>query len=142
MRQAAAAAAYLLEGPRMNGDAERALETGLVVCYARPYVRARRGAGAIGSRRALPSEPRLRALHDALIDRRNDLYAHNDVTDLRGVEDVYAALGLGGGRYAEAWRPIDRAQLPEVVALCESQRSTFRALAERIEARLADEAGD
>lgn len=135
MRQAGGAALQLLEGPRINGDAERALETGLAICYARPFVSGK--VGTISAKRDLPADPHLRALHDGLIARRRDLYAHNDETPLRTVEDVYALLGLGAGKFAESWRPIDRVQLPEIIRLCDEEEGKFRARAAEIEQRLA-----
>jgi hypothetical protein len=77
MRQAAAAARFLdKRGREMHGDAERALETGMVVCYARPFTRNK--IGAIPRKLARPGDAAQSALHDALVKRRNDLYAHNE----------------------------------------------------------------
>src|SRR2546421_641507 len=78
MKQAAAAASYLRE-VRMNGDAERALWTGLVITYARPY-NGRNKVGPVGGRMGKPDDPALRPLHRNICARRDDLAAHNDKT--------------------------------------------------------------
>jgi len=66
MRQASAAASHLRAfGAEMNGNAERALWTGMIVSYARPFLSSNK-IGAVGGRLARPDEPVLRPLHSEL----------------------------------------------------------------------------
>ena len=53
-------------------------ETGLVVTYARPFVDRKVSGFPLKASRVVPSE--LRALHDELVQRRKDLYAHTDAS--------------------------------------------------------------
>src|SRR5712691_9293603 len=80
MRQVEGAASHLdARGSQMNDGAHRVMWTGLVVTYARPFS-PRNRLGVISGRLARPSDD-LRPLHRNLLDRRDDLFAHNDVTE-------------------------------------------------------------
>ena len=139
MQQAEAAAICLEEVGQMNAGAARALETGLVVCYARPFVRSR--LGKIPEKLARPEDAGDKALHAALIRHRHTLYAHNDETELRTVEDTAALLGVGEGRYGEAWHPLDRRKLVAIAELCRKQAAKFRGAADDIQSASADDDG-
>jgi hypothetical protein len=126
MKQVEIAAMHLeQQGRNMNGEAERVLWTGLVVTYARPFSRGNR-VGRIDEGLEVSSDPTLRDLHAELCARRNDLFAHNDLTDQRGAVDVYAELGIGAGHFTETYAPPDPALLPAIQQLAAKQRSRFR----------------
>jgi hypothetical protein len=107
------AAATALKDEHLNGDLCRALETAIVVCYARPFSKSN-AIGPIGDR-FVP--PELRGLHKGLIRARDKVYAHTDLTDARDVVDVGALLALDVPAYAEEWRPLDREGLVDVIRL-------------------------
>ncbi|HEU5371532.1 MAG TPA: hypothetical protein VFU51_04000 [Gaiellaceae bacterium] len=134
MKQAAAAAAHFVEyGADMNGDAERALITGIIVTYARPFTASRGSSlGAIQGRLAEPESPALRHLHAELLQRRNDLFAHNDETEFRDELDIVAHLGDGEGRFVEAWTPVDYAVFASIERMASAQRDRFRSRIEEI----------
>lgn len=123
-----AAAALALQGERLNGDLCRALETAIAVCYARPYG-GRKKVGVLGDE-WLPEDPGDRAVHDQLLIRRDQVYAHTDRTDARDIIDVF-----GEGTFAEQWRPLAREALPRIIRLAARQQTRFRdAVEERQEA--------
>jgi hypothetical protein len=131
MRQAEAAARHLIaHGAEMNGDAERALVTGMIVTYARCYTTSY-GYGQVEGKLATPESPALAVFHKELVERRNDLFAHNDATPFRGEMDIAAHLGVGEGQFVEAWTPIDAASFRSLEQLAAAQRERFR---ERIDA--------
>ena len=80
MKHVAVAAAHLAAyGREMNAHAEREMQTGLVVTYARSYVKSQRSShGAIEGRLAKPEDPWLRDLHKGLLAARCDVFAVND----------------------------------------------------------------
>jgi hypothetical protein len=81
MRQAGAGARYLqAAASTLNADVVRVLETGLSVTYARPFAEGNK-AGTIAGKYARPEAEPLRPLHDGILARRDDLYAHNDDAD-------------------------------------------------------------
>jgi hypothetical protein len=105
------------------------LSAGMAVSYARPFTEARKSPyGALEVKwRTFPNRPDLREHHRQLVDFRNRLLAHNDLTDKRRTA---ALLGLGEeGRPAitEARSPIGGKGIVEVRDLCEFQESRFGA---------------
>jgi hypothetical protein len=86
MRQAGAAADFRVS--RGSGDRDRALETAFAICYARPFNKRNKLKPVLDKDEWAPAEPNLRALHHKIIDLRDSVYAHNDKTDARGVEDM------------------------------------------------------
>jgi hypothetical protein len=123
MRLVAGAAETLAEDEHVA--CERMLETGLVVTYARSFTpdsKRRR----LGDEWA-PVDPADQRLHDRLLELRNELYAHTDETDARGIEDVAAMLGTGAHRYAESYVPLDRDRLPAIADLARKQEARFDA---------------
>jgi hypothetical protein len=60
-----------------------ALETALVVCYARPFTHGKR-VGQLGEEWA-PEDAHERAVHDELLVLRNQAYAHTDKASGRDV---------------------------------------------------------
>jgi hypothetical protein len=138
MAQAAAAARALQDESEGNGPLRRALETAIAVSYARPFAAGNR-AGSLGTGWE-PANPRQAAFHDALIDLRNQVYAHTDRTEARSVVDLKQLLGLkqdeGGRRYAEEWQALNVQLLPEIIGLAASQQERFREEITKLEARL------
>jgi hypothetical protein len=134
MRQVWIAADHLAAVP-MNADAERVLWTGLVVTYARPFMQSN-ALGAVSERLARSEDPGLRELHKNMCDRRDDLFAHNDVTELRDVMDAWAELGIGAGHYVERYAPMDAAVLSAISRLAHEQEQRFRDRQNEIEEQL------
>jgi hypothetical protein len=107
MKQAARGAAHILHhGAAMNSNAERALMTGVIVTYARPFSKTNK-IGPVEGKIAQLESPALRPLHDELVDRRSDLFAHNDETPWREAMDIAAHLGTGEGENVESFAPVD-----------------------------------
>lgn len=138
MRQAAAAARHLgAFGGAMHGDAERALWTGMIVSYARPFLPSNK-AGVVPDRLATPRDPEQRALHGRLREVRDRIVAHNDATSARQAVKASEELGFGTG-YVEAWVPFLDEALPPVEALAEAQEAAFRKRRHEIEVELAED---
>lgn len=135
MEQAAAAAGFLHSRGGGTGSLYRAVETGLVVCYARPFGATNR-VGEINKDEWAPDDPELQMVHYRLLERRDQVYAHNDETDARGVEDLGPLFGSDfEGVYVEAYRPIDRERLPQIRELAGQQERRFRAEADKRQAK-------
>jgi len=100
----------------MNGEAERALETGIVVSYARPFTR--QGTGQLDEKAFAPDDPRDAKLHRSMIWLRNKLFAHTDVTGLRDTIDVFDT-----GRFSESRVSFADDEWPQIVRLAEAQGS-------------------
>jgi hypothetical protein len=122
MLQAAAAAEALLREDT-NRDLCRALETAIAVIYARPFTSSNK-IGALGPEWA-PPEPTDRSLHDQLREKRDQVYAHSDVTPLRDVIDIGAALGKDHPVYSETWYPVSRPMLPIFIRMAREQEKRF-----------------
>jgi hypothetical protein len=134
MRQAWAAAEYLHRAT-MNDYAGRAFWTGLVVTYARPYLRSNR-IGHVKGKLATPRDIELQPLHGFLMARRNDLAAHNDATPFRGVIDL-SDFGMTQGRtHAEMYNDWDPSVLPDIARLAHHQERRFTRKLDRIYKRL------
>jgi hypothetical protein len=131
MRQAARGAGHLggirantLD--RMHSDADRALETGVIVSYARPNTR--HGNGQLDSGKWEPADASDANLHHAIIRLRNIRYAHTDKTDLRGTEDVF-----GGGHFSESWVGLHDDAWARIETLADQQAKAFDALADQLQ---------
>jgi hypothetical protein len=64
----------------------RALETGMFVIYARPFVGSRLAGGPLKLAPGL--SPYLRETHEQILDFRRTAYAHTDATPVRSIIDV------------------------------------------------------
>jgi hypothetical protein len=95
MKQTEAGARYI-EASTMNEDAHRALQTGVMVCYARPFTR-RQGIGPLDRKEWAPGDVEEQALHRSILVLRDKVFAHTDDTDMREIVDAYALLGIGAG---------------------------------------------
>jgi hypothetical protein len=133
MKQAAAAA-EALQREHANGDLCRALETAIVVIYARPFTPSNK-VGALGPEWA-PPEPTDRSLHNELRKKRDQVYAHSDVTSLRDVIDIGADLGKDHPVYSERWYPVSRPMLPIFIRMAWEQEKRFYDAAVERESKL------
>jgi hypothetical protein len=123
MNDCSAAAAELLTRIAPSSLA-RALETAIVVCYARPWGRSNR-IGALEARWG-PETPEDLALHEELIRLRDKVYAHtDDEIKARDIEDMSELLGTNHPVFAPGWHPIETEALPRIAALAEAQRARF-----------------
>lgn len=119
------AAVEALNGEEVNGYLCRALETAIVVCYARPFG-SRNAVGPLSTHWP-PISDDFPELHAELMRLRDQVYAHTDKTEARQVVDVSEWLGLDSPAYTEGWHAIDREKaLPDIAEL-----------ARRLEASLA-----
>jgi hypothetical protein len=124
MAECSGAIEYLRLRFDIPGDVQRALETGAVVAYARPWTKS--SIGALGAH-WLPADEQ-RALHDALIRDRNKLYAHTDEeVKARWVAGVSWKSGVleKPSTVLPAWRPLTLDQLPQIRGLAEAQKDRF-----------------
>ena len=134
----AAAAARALVGIE-DGPLAHALETAIIVCYARPFT--------TGDRRVprgfdeLDSESDA-SLHAELKKLRDEAYAHTDEGSGREIAR-YAITERGDGTaeisYWEARLPIERESLPLVISLCERQAERMKSAAIRLQLMLTGE---
>jgi hypothetical protein len=115
----------------MNGDAEDALMTGVVVSYARPFAR-RQSIGTLDRDEWAPDNERQAELHRALILLRDKRYAHTD-KGWRGVVEVF-----GEGIYSDVLVGIRDKWWPEIEALAEAQSRRMAALAHRLKDALGE----
>ncbi len=120
MRQAAAAARALEREQDVN--LARALETAMVVCFMRPFTR----SDLQVPKKWWPTGEDKKHL-DGIKAHRDKVYAHTDIAGGRWAETVeYAA---GGGRirmhFREGWGAMDRAVVPDFVALCKRVEDDF-----------------
>lgn len=130
----------------------RAVETGLVVTYARPFTK-RRGGFILPRARGLSAG--LVQVHDQLLDLRKQFFAHNDDTpwrQLRHPEQLGELLGwpedlptwirdgIGIEDLFEQWTLPTRQTLEDIRVLAEAHYARFEGEAERITARLRNEA--
>jgi hypothetical protein len=126
LKQAAAAARLLRNASSPNE--RRALETAIVVCYARPF-NEKNKLGRLNPKWQPERGPK-RKLHRRLLQLRDGVYAHIDPEARR---TAYATFTLddegfvaGGGGVAEQWRKhIPLADLPAIIELCETQAERF-----------------
>lgn len=137
MRQVLAATEALKQ--TRNGYLGRALETAIVVCYARAFAGGNE-IGTLGDSSA-PTDPEMRRYHDELLRLRDQVYAHTDRRGgARDVEDVGALVGLDKVAYTESFRPFKPTALAAIVTLAKQQEERFREDVQKLEDRLNDKA--
>jgi hypothetical protein len=131
--------------PSVRGDAvlvRRALEAGVVVVYARPFI------GSRGLMQLAPAPfrtPRLRQTHETFLDVRHRVYSHTDDTDFRFLLELdehdwfdrFLESGIEG--FAESWWPPPPPVLEDVQALAAANRESYHAELERLRVRLRSE---
>jgi hypothetical protein len=119
MDQVAVAARRLAEGPRMNRRAERVMWTGIVVTYARPFNKSNR-LGAVSGRIVKLTNPMQKSLHERMCELRDELFAHNDETELRQVVEVSRS-----GSYSESYTEMDKGALRDIAELATEFEARF-----------------
>lgn len=131
MEQCAAAAValeQLYEGYDENTPLIRALEAGMVTCYARPFTQTRRGVRSLDEKKWAPTVPR-DGVHYGLIELRNRVYAHTDAESGRTPGPpilVELTPGASEVTYSEGgWWAFARSWLPHVIGLCDEQTERF-----------------
>jgi hypothetical protein len=134
MRQAAAAARALEH--ESDGDLARALETAMMVCFMRPFTKSDLQVRA----EFFPTGRDLEHLQN-IKAHRDKVYAHTDEEAGRWAEAVlYTVEGSNGSmHFREGWNAINRAVVPDFVALCERIENDFHQWATGIQVML-DEA--
>jgi hypothetical protein len=136
MRQAAAGARYLVANPRMNSDAARALWTGVVVCYARPFTKSL-SYPKLGNKTWAPKDPVERRVHANLLRFRRQVFAHNDATEMREVIDFATVVGALGGVRVEQHLPIPPRGWEWVAKVADGQAKRMKERSDAIAAELA-----
>jgi hypothetical protein len=133
MRQVMAAVEALSK-EHQNGYLCRALETAIVVCYARPFG-SKNKVGPIGKKWApLKSFPKL---HAELLRLRDKVYAHTDKTEARQVVDAGKMIGAESA-WTEGWHAIRREALPVIHELARQLEASLGAAVEDRVAKLRD----
>jgi hypothetical protein len=119
----------------------RALEAGMVITYARPFLEARgKGLPKLSPAKRLGSE--LKASHDELMRRRNSVYAHNDETPLRRILEFADDQALRtwveqpASTLSEEWHSPTDGVLRDVMTLSRLHLDRFTDEAEDIRQRL------
>jgi hypothetical protein len=134
MRQAVAAARLLQVTSDVHGA--RALETALVVCYARPFG-SNDGIGPLSRETYAPVGTGELTLHKDLLWLRDKAYAHTDKASGRSIKTA-RLTATSSEPYAEHWIALNREALPLVIALFESQAIRFSAEAKDTADELAE----
>jgi hypothetical protein len=113
MKQVATAAEYLSTyGSQMNDHLVRVLWTGIAVTYARPFSQSNK-VGPVSGRIIKLDDPMQQSLHERLCELRDQLFAHTDETELRGIVDTSALLGFGMGRLRRGARVHEHGRVAE-----------------------------
>jgi hypothetical protein len=136
MQQAAAAAEAIQREPE-GTPLRRALETALLVCYARPFTSNK--IGALGEEWA-PTDPEGRALHHEALRLRHKAYAHSDPdSGVRDVEDRgYIFTPPRPVSFTETHRPTDVEKLPAIIGMIYRQEGRFYRARAECEAQLGE----
>jgi hypothetical protein len=126
MRQARAAITALLATTEDDDvNLMLALETAIVVCYARPFTEGE-GVGRLGEEWA-PEEDHDRAVHDELLYLRDKGGAHTDKESGRDVIERFELHDDGLTGFQESWQALDREVLRSVVIpICDQQERRFQ----------------
>lgn len=127
MGECRAAIDFLLARNDIPGEVRRALETGVVVAYARPWGK-RNTIGPLEDH-WLPQEPEGLALQYELIKDRNKVYAHTDEeVKARWVAGAHWEAGAlrKPASLLPAWRPLTLDRLPEIAQLAEPEGQVLR----------------
>ena len=139
MRQARAAIRALLATTAEDDvDLMLALETAIVVCYARPFTYGE-GVGQLGEEWA-PEDDHERAVHDEVLVLRDQAYAHTDKKSGRDVVERFELHDDGLTGLQESWQALDREVLRSVVIpICDRQERRFQDAADELAEQLRRE---
>jgi hypothetical protein len=140
MRNAEHAARGLLDQTDAARVYERVLETGLVVTYARPYLKSNK-ASRLKDKWQPPA--RDRDFHRYVMDLRHRYHAHTDRSEYRSLTDAAAHLGLEGhSTYVETWQFLNEAGLERLATLAAAQAERFEAKALELGVQLGERRRD
>jgi hypothetical protein len=78
-----------------------------------------------------------KSLHDRLCELRDQLFAHTDETELRGIVDAHELLGIGFGGYVEEYAAFNTGALPDIAELADLLEERFAARIHEIQEQLA-----
>jgi hypothetical protein len=127
------AARALIDAREADGPArlwERTIETGMVVTYARPYIKSN---DVFVGEKWWPRDGD-RELHHELMDRRDEYDAHIGRTPRRALENTAALLGYEGRPiWEEAWEQLPLFKLGALQDLASRQAERFDAEARRLD---------
>jgi hypothetical protein len=128
LRQAAAAARALEH--EQDADLARALETAMVVCFMRPVTR----SDLRVPEKWWPTGEDRKHL-DEIRAHGDKVYAHTDEEAGRWAESVEYTVGGGhvGMHFREGWNAMNRAVVPDFVALCKRLEDEFMLTASSIQ---------
>jgi hypothetical protein len=115
-----------------------ALETGMIVIYARPFTKSE---GLATLKLAKGLSPALRARHRDIMGRRDTVYAHTDESDHRQVlefsdADALVAWLRQPGEFSYHWEFPAPEILDDVVALAEANLVSFGTEHEKLRVRI------
>lgn len=132
MEQVIAASQALIADSGGDHQFRRALETAMVICYARPFAEARGFGQLKGKGQDAPPEELhgFRETHDRVIRLRNKVYAHTDIESGRDATIVVTTDDDGNPQlagYWEQWTPLEGVSVPDLIGLAAYQRERFRA---------------
>lgn len=125
MRQTRAAIGALLATTEEDDvNLMLALETAIVVSYARPFTEGE-GVGRLTEEWA-PEDDHERAVHDELLFLRDKAGAHTDKESGRDVVERFELYDDGLTGFQESWEALDREVLRTIVApICDRQERRF-----------------
>jgi hypothetical protein len=133
----AEAAVHALDAETENVALMRALETAIAVTYARAFTQS--NLHTLADEWAPLHGPQLE-LHTALIDLRDQRYAHTDRPMKSGRRPSITVVEIDAQTFeyqtGEEWMPLPREALPEITALLNFQRIRFQAKAAEIQLQL------
>jgi len=130
------AALYLADDSTMPWRTRRALETGIVVSYARAF------SGSQGRPKLSPPStltPEQLNDHRELLEQRRKLYAHSDATSGRGLVELMGddwRDRLAENFLSEQWLSPPPEHLRDIAQLANANLNTFSDEAEQLRLRL------
>lgn len=130
----AEAAARALADEHEDYNLMRALETAVVVCYARAFTMST--LHKLDPDEYTPADDRLAAWHKAFLAYRNKVYAHTDKESGRSadiaIEGPVELPGVVDFGRTEVWTPLPRSEIRVMLDLFEHQRQEFHRKASRL----------
>lgn len=119
---------------------KRALETAVVVIYARGYLPSSRGGAG---QKWCPTDPAERELHKRLVEElRHPYHAHTGQSAHRTLVDTSAMVGVDGPpTFREQWSHLSVDELERIAALADGQRQRLTAAADELGEQLGEKRG-
>jgi hypothetical protein len=139
MRQARAAITALLATTEEDDvNLMLALETAVVVCYARPFTEGE-GVGRLDAEWA-PEDDHDASVHEELLYLRDKAGAHTDKKSGRDVVERFELYDDGLTGFQESWQALDRELLRTIVIpICDRQERRFQEAAYELAEQLGRE---